>query len=180
MPFAKYTANRAASVEPSDDAMPAPDKLARQLADEPDLACRAQLLDALIAQASAATVAALTGLFHHADPAVRAAGGEGLRLVDPALLRPALAKLLDDPASDIRIRALDVIERTPDVQTETMLIALLEREPVDNVCGVVLDLLAEIGTSAAVPAIRAARLRFANAPFIAFAANLALTQIGED
>lgn len=179
MPFAKYITAVAPCAANSADAPVSAERIAQALAAEPDLARRAKHLAALVAHGSAAAVAALAELLRHADPAVRAAGADGLRMIEPVLARPALAALLDDPSPDIRIRALDAIDRVPDAQVEACLIALLERERVDNVCGVVLDLLAEIGTQAAIPAIRAARLRFASTPFIAFAADLALAQIVE-
>ena len=179
MPFAKYTATGPAPATLTLDGPMSADALARHLANEADLARRAHLLAALVALASREAVTALTDLLHHTDPAVRSAGVEGLVRMAPDLSQPAIAKLLRDPSPDIRIRALDAVERVPDPQIETWLVALLDCEKDTNVCGVVLDLLADIGTQASVPAILSARLRFANAPFVAFAADLALSQIAE-
>lgn len=122
-------------------------------------------------------VAALVDRLRGDDPTVRAAATEELRAVDPEVSRPLLLALLDHPSPDLRIRALDLIDRSPQPEVEAALIALLEQEPSANVCGCVLDLLAEVGTPATLPAIRAVRLRFADTPFIAFAADLALRQI---
>jgi HEAT repeat protein len=179
MPFAKYSAPRSPSPPIAADAPITAPSLAQALSSEPALARRAQYLDALVALASPASAAALAALLAHTDPAVRAAGVEGLRRSPPELARPEIARLLDDPLPDTRIRALDAIERVPDAQVESWLIALLDRETQANVCGATLDLLAEVGTSASLMAIRAARLRFANEPFIAFAADLAIAQIAE-
>lgn len=177
MPFAKYAAPRLASVTCDGDSAFTADALAQRLIDEPDLARRARHLGALVALASSEAVAALAGLLANADPAVRANGVEGLRRITPALARPALAALLADPTPDIRIRALDAIDRVPDAEAEGWLTTLVAAERDENVCGAALDLLAEMGTPAALPAIRAARMRFASTPFIAFAADLAITQI---
>jgi len=178
MPFAKYTAPRPVDSAPA----PAPTTahaLAHALSNEPCLARRAQYLDSLVAMATPEAAAALAALLSHVDPAVRAAGVEGLRRSDPALARPELANLLEDTSPDTRIRALDALERVPDAQVERWLIALLNREQVANVCGAALDLLAEVGTKASLVTIRAVRLRFANEAFIAFAADLAIAQIAE-
>lgn len=177
MPFAKYSVPKPVLV-PLDATGPLPAQdLAQCLASEADLARRADHLSALVALENIAATEALAGLLSHADPAVRACGVEGLRRMPSCLSHPAIEKLLADPSPDIRIRALDAIEREPDKAVERWLIDLLARESDENVCGVVLDLLAEVGTQAALPVIRAARLRFANELFIAFAADLALAQI---
>lgn len=129
------------------------------------------------ASAPGIDAAALVDRLRGDDPAARAAATDELRAVDPAVSRPLLLALLDHPSPDLRIRALDLIDRTPQPEVEAALIALLEQETSANVCGCVLDLLAEVGTPAALPAIRTVRLRFADTPFIAFAADLAIRQI---
>ena len=178
MPFRKYTQAKGA-VQAQTMLPETAQDLARELTQMVDAVARARLLSALVAMETPEAVAALVGLLDDADPAVRAAGVEGLRRLPEGLRCPALVGLLDHVSPDVRIRALDAVERVPDAQVEGWLIALLSREMDSNVCGVVLDLLAEMGTVAALPAIRAARLRFANEPFIAFAADLALAQIAE-
>lgn len=177
MPFAKYSAPSAVLVALDASGPAQAGDLARLLAAEPDLGRRAGHLAALVALANAEAGAALAGLLAHGDPAVRACGVEGLRRLPAALSDAVLEGLLAAPSPDMRIRALDAIDRVPDPQVEGWLVGLLTRESDENVCGVVLDLLAEIGSDAALPAIRAARLRFANEPFVAFAADLALAQI---
>lgn len=151
--------------------------LAARIASEPSLPRRAQMLTGLVALNSPAAAAALAGLIGHADAAVRGSGVDGLRRIGAAVARPALAALLASPSPDVRIRALDAIDRVPDAEIEAWLIALLGREPQHNVCALALDLLADMGTPTALPVIREVRLRFANEPFVAFAADHALCQI---
>ncbi|WP_408589825.1 HEAT repeat domain-containing protein [Novosphingobium sp.] len=179
MPFTRSDrSNPGSPVQPP--AIPATaDMLARDIGHETASARRAQMVTALVTIDTPEAAAALADLLAHPDPAVRACGVDGLRRIRPTLARPRLAQLLADASAEIRIRALDAIERLPDAEVESWLIALLGRETESNVCAIVLDLLAEMGTPIALPAIRAARLRFANEPFIAFAADLAISQIAE-
>jgi HEAT repeat protein len=151
--------------------------IASCLIEEADPGRRARLLRALVAMNSTDAAMALGALLAHADAAVRAAGVDGLQRLPPNLARPALAALLGDPSPDIRIRALDVVDHAPDAEIEAWLIALLAREDHANVCAAVLEQLAEMGTPNALPAIRAAKARFADTPFIGFAADIAIAQI---
>lgn len=153
--------------------------LARELRAPGTPARRAQLLNGLVALATPQAATTLAALLDHDDPAVRACATEGLRRIGPVLARPALHALLEHASADLRLRGLDAIERVPDAEVEGWIVALLGREHHANVCATALDLLAEIGSSAALPAIRAARLRFADEPFIAFAADHAIAQIVE-
>jgi HEAT repeat protein len=152
-------------------------EIVRELTHATDAGYRARLLKALVLLNSVEAASALSSLVAHADAALRSIGVEGLRQLSPVVARPALAALLADPSPDIRIRALDVVDHVPDAEVETWLIALLEREDHANVCGAILEQLAEIGTGAALPAIRAAKLRFATTPFITFSADIAVAQI---
>lgn len=54
---------------------------------------------------------------------------------------------------------------------------VLAREAAVNVVGAALEVVAEVGTPAMAPAVRAVRERFANEPYIVFAADLALERI---
>lgn len=154
-------------------------EIAAEIVATANLARRAQRLAGLVALNTPAAASALAGLIAHPDAAVRASGVDGLRRIAPEVARPALAAMLASPSSDLCIRALDAIDRVPDPEIEAWLIGMLNGPIEGKVCAVVLDLLAEMGTAAALPAIRAVRLRFANEPFVAFAADHALAQIGQ-
>lgn len=180
MPFRKPAATAVPAPQTSAPCEPVgAANLVRAMIDAATPMERARLLGRLVDLASGEAVDALASLLSHGDPAVRADGIDGLRRSDRSLRLPVLARLLADPSPDMRIRALDAFERLPDSEVEQMLIALLGREREANVCGVVLDLLVEVGSCEALPAIREARLRFANEPFIAFAADIAISQILE-
>ncbi|MGS0757735.1 HEAT repeat domain-containing protein, partial [Roseateles sp. GG27B] len=85
-----------------------------------------------------------------------------------------------DADSDVRIFAVNVLEslRHPDV--ESWLIDVIQRDPHVNVCATAVDLLSEVGTSAAVGALDALKVRFPDEPYIKFAANLALRSIAAE
>lgn len=177
MPFARSSATSLTPVAAELGITETAEMLAAQIASETSLARRAQRLALLIAMDTPEAAAALADLVAHSNAAVRGCGVDGLRRIDPAVGLPAIASLLANRSPDMRIRALDAIERVPDPEIEAWLTSLLDTETQSNVCAMVLDLLAEMGTQTAVSAIRSVRLRFANEPFVAFAADLALSQI---
>jgi HEAT repeat protein len=175
MPFRKYLESPEA--QPSARLGGDVADLAAQLVRAASIATRARLLGELVERASSEAARTLAALLSEADPGVRAAGVEGLRRMAPEYTRPVLHDLLADTLPDIRIRALDVIERVPDQEIETWLLDMLEREESANVCGAALDVLAEMASKGALPAVRALRLRFADTPYVAFAAEVAIAQI---
>jgi len=59
------------------------------------------------------------------------------------------------------------------------LIEVIEKDENVNVCATALDLLAEVGTEEAIPAIKKVKERFKNEPYIQFASDIALRRIGE-
>ncbi|SHK12946.1 HEAT repeat domain-containing protein [Rhodothermus profundi] len=134
----------------------------------------------------------LQELVRAATPEARAALVQGLRS-DQATLRNAtldalrqhpdqaaslVEQLLQDPDPDVRILTLSLLGTLALPQTETWLIQVLEHDPHVNVCAAAIDLLCEVGTEAARPALEAARRRFANEPYVQFAVKQALRRIG--
>jgi tRNA A37 threonylcarbamoyladenosine synthetase subunit TsaC/SUA5/YrdC len=68
--------------------------------------------------------------------------------------------------------------RHPDV--EKWLAEVIENDPHVNVCATAVDLLGEVGSQAALESLRKLKSRFANEPYIQFAADLAIKRILED
>ena len=56
---------------------------------------------------------------------------------------------------------------------------LLEHEQHPNVCAAAIDVLAEVGTRDAVPALQACAERFAGMPFLPFAVSIAIARISD-
>jgi len=92
---------------------------------------------------------------------------------------PVMRSLLNDADSDLRIFAVNILEslRHPDV--ETWLREVIESDPHVNVCGTAVDLLGEVGSPAVLDSLQGLKQRFANEPYIQFAAKLAIKRIVE-
>jgi len=100
--------------------------------------------------------------------ALRAAAG-AVHTVVPQLLHDA------DP--DIRILSCELARSLPSVEAASLLCELIGREQQLNVCAAAIDVLAEVGSSDALPALAACAQRFRDAPFLAFAVRIAIDRI---
>ncbi len=133
----------------------------------------------------------LQELVHAATPEAREALIRALRS-DQATLRNAtldalkqrpdqaasfVEALLHDPDPDVRILTLNLLGTLALPQSEAWLIQVLERDSHVNVCATAIDLLCEVGTEAARPALQAVSQRFADEPYIQFAVKQALRRI---
>jgi HEAT repeat protein len=150
--------------------------LAARLPLERDPACRDALLASLASIGDPVAVAGLAGCLRSEDAALRNEAIEALkRLPGPAA--PAIQDLLADADPDVRILAVSVLEafRHPDVAS--WLVRVIEQDPEVNVCAAAVDLLAEVGTKAALPALARLPERFPDQPFIRFAADLACKRL---
>lgn len=96
----------------------------------------------------------------------------------PVDVAPHMEELLDEPDSDVRIFAVNILEALRHPKVEDWLIAVITTDRHVNVVGTALDLLAEVGTSAALPSLSRVRDRFADEPYVQFAAANAMKRIG--
>ena len=92
---------------------------------------------------------------------------------------PFMAALLRDGDSDVRILAVELLRGMPAAEATRLLCALLERERHPNVCAAAVDVLAEVGTREALPALQACARRFAETPFLPFAISIAIARISD-
>ncbi|WP_438404763.1 HEAT repeat domain-containing protein, partial [Aeromonas hydrophila] len=81
------------------------------------------------------------------------------------------------PDADVRIFAINVLESLQHPNVEQWLLDVISQDPHVNVCATALDLLAEVGTVAAVAPLQALQQRFSDEPFMHFAIDVALTRI---
>ncbi len=156
----------------------AADALADALEGERDPAVRQALLDALAAIGGEAVAERLIPLLRSEDAGLRNGVIEVLQGM-PEAVAPRMARLLEDEDPDVRIFAVDICRSLPHPDTPRWLAALLGRERHVNVVGTALDVLAEIGGPEELPAIRAVAERFADEPFVAFSAKVAIRRIEE-
>src|SRR5665647_3173827 len=153
--------------------------LVDRLKREGNLSVREVILTTLTRLGDSTAVAGLVDCLRSEDAALRNEAIEAMKQL-PNEVAPIMQGLLADPDPDVRIFAVNILEslRHPDV--ESWLIEVIETDPHVNVCGTALDLLSEVGTAWAVAALVRLKTRFADEPYIQFAADLALRRIHED
>ena len=139
---------------------------------------REAMMTALIRIGDEASVRALLPYLRSQDAGLRAATIEALQIL-PNAISPYIDQLLEDSNSDVRLLATELVRNMPAENATHALCRLLERERHPNVCAAAIELLAEVGTRDAVPALQSCAERFAEVPFVAFAASTAIARISD-
>jgi HEAT repeat protein len=111
------------------------------------------------------------------DAAARTAALDALRAM-PAAAAGHLPQLLADPDADIRLLACDLARNVAGADANRLLAELLMRETAPNVCAAAVEVLAETGDAATLPALADCAPRFPDDPFLAFAIQVARDRIG--
>ncbi|MBB4066075.1 HEAT repeat domain-containing protein [Gellertiella hungarica] len=155
----------------------AAEALCARFAVETDIPTREAIAVALMRTQSAVTVERLLPFLSSEDAALRNTVIEILQAL-PAEVAPHMERLLDHPDSDVRIFAVNVLEALRHPKVEEWLIAVVSADRHPNVVATALDLLGEVGTEAAIPALSRIAARFADEPFLKFAAGNAMKRIG--
>jgi len=155
------------------EAVPA---LAVALGEEQVARVREAIMTALMRVGNAASVQVLLPSLRSQDAAERAAAIEALQAM-PAAVQPFMAALLADHEADVRILATELVRNLPDADATALLCALLAHEAHPNVCAAAIEVLAEVGTQDAIPALEACARRLADSPFVPFAVSAAIAQI---
>jgi HEAT repeat protein len=152
--------------------------LVDRLKREGNLSVREVILTTLTRLGDATAVAGLVDCLRSEDAALRNEAIEAMKQL-PEEVAPIMQGLLGDHDPDVRIFAVNILEslRHPDV--ESWLIAVIETDAHINVCATALDLLSEVGTVLALEPLERLKARFADEPYIQFAADLALRRIHE-
>ena len=139
---------------------------------------REAIMTALIRIGDEASVRAMLPYLRSQDAGLRAATIEALQSL-PNAISPYIDQLLKDSDSDVRLLATELARNMPAENATQTLCRLLEREQHPNVCAAAIELLAEVGTRDAVPALQSCAERFAGVPFLAFAASTAIARISD-
>lgn len=150
--------------------------LCRMLGTETDAALREVLAVVISQLGGAAAVDELLPLLRSDDATLRNSVIDILKEF-PNEIAPRMEALLDDPDPNVRIFVVNVLQGLRHPNVEAWLIAVISIDTNVNVVATALDLLAESGTQAAVPALTRTATRFPHEPFIAFAVTNALKQI---
>jgi HEAT repeat protein len=98
----------------------------------------------------------------------------------PDEVAPIMGGLLLDADPDVRIMAVNILESLRHPKVEEWLIAVIDRDQVVNVCGTAVDLLGELGSPKSHEALERVKLRYADEPYIQFAADLALKRTSKE
>lgn len=143
---------------------------------EPDASVRAVLFSTAAALGGPVVVQAMAGLLRSEEPAMRNGAIEVLASL-PDAVGPHIDRLLLDADSDVRIFTVNLLGELRHPQVQHWLAQVLRGDAEVNVVGAALEVMAEVGGPEALPALREAQRRFADDPFIAFSARLAIDRI---
>ncbi|NEX22123.1 HEAT repeat domain-containing protein [Thiorhodococcus mannitoliphagus] len=152
--------------------------LVERLKQESEVSVREVILTTLTNLGDPVAVAGLVDCLRSEDAALRNEAIEAMQKL-PDAVAPMMRELLADPDSDLRIFAVNILESLCHPEVETWLIEVIDRDPHVNVCGAAVDLLGEVGTLNARESLLRVKARFANEPYIRFAADLALGRLRE-
>jgi HEAT repeat protein len=151
-------------------------ELLARLQCETEISVREIILTSLTRIGGPIAVAGLVDWLRSEDAQMRNEAIEAMKVL-PDEVAPIMGDLLADEDSDVRIMAVNILESLQHPKVEEWLIDVINRDTVVNVCGTAVDLLGEIGSSAAVDALQCLKQRYAGEPYIQFAADLALKRI---
>lgn len=150
--------------------------LGDHLSRESETQVREAVFTTLGALASSEAVAALLPLLRSEDPQLRNGAIEAL-IEMPQAVGPKIVALLEDPDPDVRIFTVNLLGDLKHPDLNDWLIRVLRHEEQVNVVAAAIEVVAEVGTPEAVPALQAAVQRFHQDPFLAFAADVAIERI---
>jgi len=153
--------------------------LLERLKQEPDISVREVIFTSLTRIGHFAAVLGLVECLRSEDVALRNEAIDALKQM-PDEVAPVMQGMLGDADSDVRIFAVNILESLRHPQVESWLIAVIESDPHVNVCATAVDLLGEVGSSAAREALFRLKGRFPDEPYVQFAADLALRRIDEN
>ena len=170
-PESRWTAARALAGHA--EAVPT---LAAALGREPVPRVREAIMTALLRIGDAASVEAILPYLRSQDAGLRAAAVEALQAL-PAAVAPFMAPLLSDRDPDVRLLATELARNMKASDATRLLCDLIGREQHPNVCAAAIDVLAEVGTPEALPALEKCAARFAATPFLPFAISVAIARI---
>ena len=155
------------------DAVPA---LAAALGRESVPRVREAIMTALMRTGDNASIETILPYLRSQDAGLRAAAIEALQAL-PSAIAPFMEPLFRDPDSDVRLLATELARNMNASEATRLLCGLIEREQHPNVCAAAIDVLTEVGTPEALPALEKCAVRFAATPFLPFAISMAIARI---
>jgi len=137
---------------------------------------REAIMTALMRIGDTASVEAILPYLRSQNAGLRAAAIEALQAM-PSAIAPFIAPLFSDTDSDVRLLATELARNIKASEATPLLCDLIEREQHPNVCAAAIDVLIEVGTPEALPALEKCAVRFAATPFLPFAISMAIARI---
>jgi HEAT repeat protein len=153
--------------------------LLQRLRREDDISVREVILTTLTTLGDHVAVEGLVDCLRSEDVALRNEAIEAMKQL-PDAVATIMRGLLADASADVRIFAVNVLESLRHPEVEAWLIAVIEQDAHVNVCATAVDLLGETGSAAARQPLLRLKARFADEPYIQFAADVALKRIYTD
>lgn len=150
--------------------------LVARIAYEECVNVRNAILNALAQIADSVAISGLIYCLRSEDTALRNEAIEVLKAI-PQQMELLIHTLLTDTDSDVRIFAVNILESLRHQDVEKWLIEVIEKDSHVNVCATAVDLLSEVGTERALPALKQLKIRFEDDPYICFTTDLALKRI---
>jgi HEAT repeat protein len=150
--------------------------LVQRLAVETDASVREMLLASLTHLQDSTAVAGLVSCLRSEDAALRSEAIEAMAQL-PDAVGSIVDTLLRDPDPDVRIFTVNILESLRHPNVESWLIDVIEHDDTLNVCATAVDLLVEVGTTAARAPLQRLLSRYPDEPYIQFAAQLALKRM---
>ena len=150
--------------------------LVKQLMKEEDISVREVIISSLLRIKDEVAIEGLIECLRSDDAHLRNSAIEALKEI-PEKVGPYIEKLLQDKDPDVRIFTINILASLRHPKVIKWLIEVIEKDENVNVCATALDLLAEVGTEEAIPAIKKVKERFKNEPYIQFASDIALKRI---
>jgi HEAT repeat protein len=150
--------------------------LCARLADESDASVRAVLFSSVTHLGGSDVVQAMVQLLRSEDAGLRNGAIEVLASL-PDAVAPHIDRLLHDADGDVRIFTVNLLGDLRHPKVPQWLSQVLEHDPAVNVVGAALEVLSEVGLPETLPALHAAKKRFAGDDYIGFAVDLAVGRI---
>lgn len=151
-------------------------ELISRLDKESDALVREAIITSLTGLGDIHVVTALIDCLRSEDAALRNDAIEGLKTAG-ASYPQLIYEALQDADPDVRILTIGVLGTLGHHEVEQWLIDVLERDMHLNVCACAADLLCEIGSESAIPALHHCAARFPDEAYLQFVVGLAIQRL---
>jgi len=146
------------------------------LGKEPEVAEREALFDSLQHIGGEPVIDGLLDLLHSENAGLRNGAIEILQS-KPDGVAEHIEELLNDLDSDMRIFAIDILQKLAHSKTPEWLISVVNKEQHINVLATAVDRLAEVGTLDMLPELERLKQRFIGEDYLCFAIDMAIARI---